>query len=328
MRSASAAAAAVVTAAATATIVPVVVHAGRAGEQTARLVALRREKGIDREIEVREDLARVLLPADTAVRAVAPRQTYVIRGHEQLNIALQPDNGELSQSDEQLVAIIAEHQIIPAKARADRTGHLMQRTAAAVAARFRRNYARIQHNRVNDLNDRRRLVAVRPQLYIAPVLYILRGEDARAALAAKQHNALVEYRQAIHDARTTDYAADLALDTIEKADVNGIKTAVKLYPLNIDRYAEQLGFPCFNRSNAARIDELLCVAGQIHANIAQALLAAAGVVDFLGVDTDRLAETARIAVIAADRTRAANFFSHVYYLQTEIEALHYQSIQR
>lgn len=257
MRSASAAAAAVVTAAAAAALVPVVVHAGRAGEQTACLVALRREKGIDREIEVREDLARVLLSADTAVRAVAPRQAYVIRRHEQLNIALQPDNGELSQSDEQLVAIIAEHQIIPAKARADRTGHLMQRTAAAVAARFRRDYARIQHDRVNDLNDRRRLVAVRPQLYIAPVLYILRGEDARAALAAKQHNALVEYRQAIHDARTTYYAADLALDTIEKADVNGIKTAVELYPLNIDRYAEQLGFTrlshfCVTKSTAHR----------------------------------------------------------------------------
>ena len=57
-------------------------------------------------------------------------------------------------------------------------------------------------------------------------------------------------------------------------------------------------------------------------------LSAAGIIDFLGVDTDRLAETARIAVIAADRTRAANFFSHVYYLQTEIEALQYQSIQR
>ena len=109
------AAAGIVIAAATA----IVIYAGTAGEQTACLVALRREKGVDGEVEAREDLARILLTADTAVRAVAPRQTYVVSGHEQLNVALEPDDRELTEGYEQLIAIVAEHEIVTAEARAD-----------------------------------------------------------------------------------------------------------------------------------------------------------------------------------------------------------------
>ena len=80
-------------------------------------------------------------------------------------------------------------------------------------------------------------------------------------------------------------------------------------------------FMSLHRCNPTRIDQLLRIAGEVHADIAQTLLAAAGVVNLLGVDADRLTEAAcTVTVIAADRTRAANFFSHVYYLQTEIEA--------
>lgn len=97
----------------------IVIYAGTAGEQTACLVALRREKGVDGEVEAREDLARVLFTADTAVRAVAPRQTYVVSGHEQLDVALKPDDRELTEGYEQLIAIVAEHEIVTAEARAD-----------------------------------------------------------------------------------------------------------------------------------------------------------------------------------------------------------------
>ena len=97
----------------------IVIYAGTAGEQTACLVALRREKGVDGEVEAREDLARVLLTADTAVRAVAPRQTYVVSGHEQLDVALKSDDRELTEGYEQLIAIVAEHEIVTAEARAD-----------------------------------------------------------------------------------------------------------------------------------------------------------------------------------------------------------------
>ena len=192
---------------------------------------------------------------------------------------------------------------------------------AAVAAGFRRNHTRVQHDRINDLYDRSRLVAVRPQLHIAAVLDILRGKDARAAFAAEQYNAFVKYRQSVHDTRTTDYAADFTFNAIEKADINAVETSIKLNPLNINRNTEQFRFTRLHRCNAAGINQLLRIAGEIHANVTQALLAAAGVVNLFGVDADRFAEAAcTVAVIAADRTRAANFFSHVYYLQTKIEA--------
>lgn len=113
------AAAGIVIAAAAAAAAAIVIYAGTAGEQTACLVALRREKGVDGEVEAREDLARVLLTADTAVRAVAPRQTYVVSGHEQLNVALKSDDRELTEGYEQLIAIVAEHEIVTAEARAD-----------------------------------------------------------------------------------------------------------------------------------------------------------------------------------------------------------------
>lgn len=113
------AAAGIVIAAAAAAAAAIVIYAGTAGEQTACLVALRREKGVDREVKAREDLARVLLTADTAVRAVAPRQTYVVSGHEQLDVALEPDDRELTEGYEQLIAIVAEHEIVTAEARAD-----------------------------------------------------------------------------------------------------------------------------------------------------------------------------------------------------------------
>lgn len=109
----------IIIAAAAAAAAAIVIYAGTAGEQTACLVALRREKGVDGEVEAREDLARVLLTADTAVRAVAPRQTYVVSGHEQLNVALEPDDRELTEGYEQLIAIVAEHEIVTAEARAD-----------------------------------------------------------------------------------------------------------------------------------------------------------------------------------------------------------------
>ena len=118
----------------------------------------------------------------------------------------------------------------------------MQRAAAAVAAGFRRNHTRVQHDRINDLYDCSRLVAVRPQLHITAVLDILRGKDARAAFTAEQYNAFVKYCQTVHNTWTTDYAADFTFNAVEKADINTVETSIKLNPLNINRNTEQFRF--------------------------------------------------------------------------------------
>ena len=46
-------------------------------------------------------------------------QTYVVSGHEQLDVALKSDDRELTEGYEQLIAIVAEHEIVTAEARAD-----------------------------------------------------------------------------------------------------------------------------------------------------------------------------------------------------------------
>ena len=197
-------------------------------------------------------------------------------------------------------------------------GYFMQRAAAAVAAGFRRNHTRVQHDRINDLYDRSRLVAVRPQLHIAAVLDILRGKDARAAFAAEQYNTFVKYRQSVHDTRTTDYAADFTFNAIEKADINAVETSIKLNPLNINRNTEQFCCTRLHRCNATGIDQLLRIAGEIHANVTQALLAAAGVVtrfvDQKGLDLveavlpDILADDVRLIVLGTGDYRYEQMF--------------------
>ena len=194
----------------------------------------------------------------------------------------------------------------------------MQAAAAAVARGLGRYDARVEQDRVNDLNDRSRLVAVRAELNIVLILYEAGREDACAALAAEQDDALVKHRQAVNDARTADHAADLAFDAVEEADIDGIEPSVKLHALDVNLHAEQLRRARLDGCDAAGIEQFLRIPAQIDADVAQALFAPAGVIDFLGVDTDRLAETAGsciIIVTAADRTGAADFISHVYYLQ-------------
>lgn len=201
----------------------------RIDEQPVGCILLGREKLVDRELEVGKNLTGILLPANTAVRAVAARQADVKCRHEQLDIALQADNSELAQGNEQLVAVVAQHQVIAAETRADRTRHFVQRTAAAIARGIGRNNARVQQDRVNDLNDRSRFVAVRAKLDIVFILYKAGRENARAAFAAEQDHALVKHGKPVNDARTADHAADLAFNAVEEADVNRVEASVKRY---------------------------------------------------------------------------------------------------
>ena len=117
---AASAAAAVGTIAAAATAVGMIVIAAvgitRIDKQAVGNILLGREKLVDRELEVCENLTGVLLSANTAVRAVAARQADIKRRHEQLDIALQTNDRELTQGDEKLVSVIAQHQIVTVKA--------------------------------------------------------------------------------------------------------------------------------------------------------------------------------------------------------------------
>lgn len=289
------------------------VYTGGAGKQAIRTLTARREKGVDGEVEVREYLARVGFAADVAVRAVATRQADVVGRHEQLNVAFEADDGELAEGNEQLVAVVRQHKLIAAEARAQRARHIAKSTAAAVTAGFRLDHTRVEHDGVYDLYDGCRAVAVRAQLYVRAVLDIARGEDACAALAAEQHNALVKHGQTVDDTRPADRAADLALDAIEEAAVNAVQTAVELHRLDVDLDAEQVGRTRLYGCDAAGIEHILRLARQVNADVAQAFLAAAGVVDLARVYAHGLTERAAgcgCAALIVERTGAADFISH------------------
>lgn len=93
-----------------------------------------REKFLHREFKPVEHLAGILLlAASTGAAAILGRHTDVVRRHEQLNVALQANDGELSQRDKQLFHAGIQNNII-AKQTAERFRHFAQITAAAAAA--------------------------------------------------------------------------------------------------------------------------------------------------------------------------------------------------
>ena len=68
------------------------VRAARTGH-TVTVLLLGREKLVDWELKIGKDCAGILLSAaSAAVGAIAPRQTDIERGHQQLDIALQADD--------------------------------------------------------------------------------------------------------------------------------------------------------------------------------------------------------------------------------------------
>ena len=78
-----------------------------------------REELTHRELDLPEQLAGVLLTAVAAAVTVLLGHAVVVSGHEQLNVALKSDDRELTEGYEQLIAIVAEHEIVTAEARAD-----------------------------------------------------------------------------------------------------------------------------------------------------------------------------------------------------------------
>ncbi len=293
-----------------------------ADELAAKAVLLGREELINRELEALEYLAGIGAgsgAADTAVGAVAAGQADVVSRHEQLDVALKTDDGELPQRDEQLVAVTVEDDVITFKAAANAGGDILNSTAAGVAAGIRGYDARVKQDRLHNFDDCGGLIAVGTELDVSAVLDEAGREDTRSAFAAKEHHAFVEHREAVNDAGTAHRTGDLAFDLVEEADVNGVEAAVELYPLYVDPHAEKLGGARFYGNNAAGVQEFLSFTAKVDADVTQAFLAAAGIVYLAGVDANRLAEAVAtcgvIIVSAAHGAGAADFIRHINYLQ-------------
>ena len=103
-------------------------------EIARRAASVLREKFLHRKFKPAEHFAGVLLLAASAsAAAILGGHTDVIRRHEQLNVTLQANDGELPQRDKQLFHAGIQNNIV-AKQTAERFRHFAQIAAAAAAA--------------------------------------------------------------------------------------------------------------------------------------------------------------------------------------------------
>jgi hypothetical protein len=90
-----------------------------------------REKLVDRESDAAEEFAGRILGGS---HALFVRQTEIMAGNDQLGVALQADDGELSQTNIDALFIVLQDQVI-IKAIANALGNLEQIAVAADALR-------------------------------------------------------------------------------------------------------------------------------------------------------------------------------------------------
>lgn len=295
--------------------------ASAATARMMRQLTARREELINRELKAIEHIAGILRIV-CAARAVALGQADVISGHQKLDVALKADNAKLADCNEQAPHVVPEHDI-RIEHLADAGRHFVDFAAAATATlAVRLNDLRVQDNRVYDLDDCSRIVAPLLQLHIRTAADKARREDTGSALAAKEYDALVGNGQAIDNLRASNRAGSLYRHAIEEAYVNTVKASVKLYALDIDANAEQLCTAGLYRHRAV-VNKLLGVAGQVHAQVADALFAFAGIINLGRMHADRFPD----AGVAINRPRG-KFLSHVGYLHIVFEdLLQYQPMQ-
>ena len=120
------------------------------------------EELVDGELHMAEDLAGVLLAV--AAGALLLGHAVVVHRHEQLGVPLQPDDGELAQSDIDPLALTAAAQLA-VEAAAD-AGRNVGQLAVAVMALAYIHQLHVQDDGVHDLHHPHqigRALLLRPQ---------------------------------------------------------------------------------------------------------------------------------------------------------------------
>lgn len=266
-----------------------------------------REEFINREVKAREYLTWVFcaVAADTGVTAILLWHADIVCRHQQLDIALELDDGELTDCDNQLVAGGIQSQILTAEAAADRTRHFTQLArAAAMAWLGRINNTGIEQDRINSLEYSGWTVGALCKLAIHLVWAVLRGEDTRMTFAAKQDAALVIDRKTFQNTRTTNTGACLYRDLVVEADVNTVEAALECNRLDIHHSSQQLSRARLD-AHCIAVDKALILDWQIYAKIAHAVTAAALVINLFCMHTNRFTETSCTIYWAG-----THFFSH------------------
>ena len=117
----------------------------------------------------------------------------------------------------------------------------------------------------------------------------LGGEHLGAALAAEEDDPLVEHAQAADLDGTGGAHKGVGGDAVEVADVHGEEAPVEADGLHVDVHIEQLSLA--GADGHSPVNGALGALGGVEAQILDTVLIPAGVEDFLGMDTDGLADT-------------------------------------
>ena len=268
--------------------------------------AVGREKLVDREFNVLEQIAGVFAAAAAAASAaraavaVLIRHTVVEHRHQQLAVPLQTDDGKLTQGHKGPAVIVAHGQVA-AEALADAGRNLadVAVTAPVLAALYQ---LCVQYDGVYRLHHCNGHIALLQQLAVQTVDTDLGGEDFRAALAAEENHALVKYAQSLHLDGPGIGTVGIQGHAVEKAHIDGVKAPVENDGFYIDVRIEQLRFAALHGLGA--VEHILPAGSGIEPQILNAIFIPATVVDFLGMDTNGL------AVLDVGHRAGCNTFSH------------------
>ena len=230
--------------------------------------AVGREELVDRELNLSEQFAGVFPAVVTAAGALLLGHAVVVHGHEQLGVALQPDNGELTQRHIEAVNIAAGHQLLR-ETGSDRRGDF--RTAAlAGAALAHIHQLQVKDDGIHRLYHSSGCSGAGQTLGIRAALGSGGRKDLGAPLAAKEDNALIKDSQAADFHRPGGAHKGISRNTIEIPHIHCVASPVKAHRFHINVSVQKLGAAGFYRCGA--INGLLGSTGWIYPQIFDAVL--------------------------------------------------------
>lgn len=247
-----------------------------------------------------EDSTGILL---IGALALGLRDAIVINRDQQLCIPLKTDQRKLSQCDiVTALSAIVKYQIL-IKALRNTGGNFSQAAFAAGIILAAIRDTGIQNNGIDSLyHSRGKVAANRPG--DIQLLHDSAGREYLCtALAAKQDAALVEDAETLCLGTAGRSGADLKGYPVEKAHINGVKSAVEGYRFHICVDVKQFGGSALD--HLACRQDILSGSSRIEAKIVDTILITTAVKNLFRMDAYSLPDTAQIT----DRARHS-IFSH------------------
>ncbi len=203
-----------------------------------------------------------------------------------MDIALELDDGENAKRDVDVVGGVEELELA-AKPSANALRDVTIQTAAIIA--FATDLCG-QTDWLSDLNSGLREVSKRRCVEIQVVVAFARIENLDLAVAAEENHLLGEDRQAIHaDRAGRRRHKHIEVDLEEERHIDRVKALIEGDGLEVDVDRENIRG--FNSDRASLIDDMLAGLGEVDAQIVEAILIGARVVDTKGIDANRFLET-------------------------------------